>query len=63
MSLYRDIKEKKKGFFKYVEDKRKTRENVDPLLSGIADLVTEEMEKDDILNDFFGSAFVSKTIS
>lgn len=54
MNLYRDIKEKKKGFFKYMEDERKTRENVDPLLNRIADLVTEEMEKDDILNDFFG---------
>lgn len=39
-----DIKEKEKGFHEYMEDKRKTRENVDPFLNGIADLVTEEME-------------------
>ncbi|GAB0179566.1 mitochondrial enolase superfamily member 1 [Grus japonensis] len=59
-SLARDIKENKKGFYKYIGDKRKTRENVGPLLNRTGDLVTQDVEKAVVLNAFFASAFASK---
>ena len=61
LSLARDIKENKKGFCQHVGNKRKTRENVDPLLSETGDPVTQGMEKAEILNVFFASVFLSKT--
>lgn len=36
----RDVKGKKKSFYKYTGDKRKTRENAGILLSEMGDLVT-----------------------
>jgi len=34
LSLVRDVKDKKKGFFKYISSKRKTSKNVGQLLNG-----------------------------
>ncbi|KAK4810492.1 hypothetical protein QYF61_004272 [Mycteria americana] len=61
LNLARDVKGNKKGFCKYIGDKRKTRENVGPLLNGTGDLVTQDMEKADVLNAFFASVFTRKT--
>lgn len=52
MNLARDIKGNKNGFSKYKDDKRKTRENVGPLLKEMVDLVTRVMEKADVLTAF-----------
>ena len=57
----RDVKGNKRGFYKYVHDKRKTSENVGPLLNGARDLVTEDIEEAEVLNSFFASVFTSKT--
>ena len=61
LNLARDVKDNKKGFCKYIGDKRKTRENVGPLLNEAGDLVTQDMEKAEVLNAFFASVFTSKT--
>ncbi|KAK4828211.1 hypothetical protein QYF61_024645 [Mycteria americana] len=53
----RDVKYKKKGFYKYNSSKRKTRKNVGPLLSGAGDLVTKDVEKTGIFHVFFASDF------
>ena len=53
LNLARDIKGNKKSFYRYVGDKRKTRENVGPLCKEMGDLVTLDMEKAEVLNDFF----------
>ncbi|KAK4811992.1 hypothetical protein QYF61_022988 [Mycteria americana] len=45
LDLARDVKDNKKGFFKYIGDKRKARENVGLLLNKAGDLVTQDMEK------------------
>ncbi|KAK4807097.1 hypothetical protein QYF61_018438 [Mycteria americana] len=45
LNLARDVKGNKKGFYKYIGDKRKARENVGPLLNEAGDLVTQDMEK------------------
>lgn len=47
--MIRDVKGKKKGFYKYDSDERKTREIVGPLWKETGDLVTQDMEKAEIL--------------
>jgi len=60
LKLARDVKNNKKGFFKYISSKRKTRDNVGPLLNEAGVLVTEDAEKTELLNAFFASVFSSK---
>ncbi|GAB0179431.1 hypothetical protein GRJ2_000408400 [Grus japonensis] len=62
-SLARDVKDNKKSFYRYVSDKRKMRENVGPLRNETGDLVTQDMEKAEVLNDFFASVFTGKCLS
>ncbi|GAB0206940.1 mitochondrial enolase superfamily member 1 [Grus japonensis] len=63
ISLARDIKGNKKSFYRYVSDKRRMRENVGPLRNETGDLVTQDMEKAEVLNDFFASVFTGKCLS
>ncbi|GAB0189098.1 mitochondrial enolase superfamily member 1 [Grus japonensis] len=63
ISLARDVKDNKKSFYRYVSDKRKARENVGPLQNETGDLVTQNMEKAEVLNDFFASVFTGKCLS
>ena len=63
LHLTRDVKGNKKSFYRYLGDKRKTRENVGPLQKETGDLVTRDMEKAEVLNDFFASVFTSKCSS
>ncbi|XP_068531176.1 uncharacterized protein [Anas acuta] len=62
MRLAKEIKDNKKGFFKYVSSKRKTRDNVSPLLNEGGVLVTGDTEKAEILNAFFASVFAPRTL-
>lgn len=41
LNLARDIKENKKGFYRYVDDKRKTKESVGHLQKEMEELVTQ----------------------
>jgi len=50
-----------KSFIKYTSTKKKSRENVGPLLSGTRALVTQDMEKSEVPNAFFASVFASMT--
>ncbi|GAB0202682.1 mitochondrial enolase superfamily member 1 [Grus japonensis] len=63
ISLARDVKDNKKSFHRYVSDKRRTRENVGPLWNETGDLVTQDMEKAEVLNDFFASVSTGKCSS
>ncbi|GAB0206600.1 mitochondrial enolase superfamily member 1 [Grus japonensis] len=63
ISLARDVKDNKKSFYRYVSDKRRTRENVGPLRNETGDLVTQDMEKAEVLDDFFASVFTGKCLS
>jgi len=60
LNLTKGFKGYKKVFNKYIGDKRKTRENVGPLLNEKGDLITQEMEKAEVLNAAFASVFTSK---
>ncbi|KGL90612.1 hypothetical protein N301_11197, partial [Charadrius vociferus] len=61
--LARDIKTNKKSFFKYVSEKRKTRENVGPLQKETQELVTRDRDRAEVLNNFFASVFTGKDCS
>ncbi|GAB0183119.1 mitochondrial enolase superfamily member 1 [Grus japonensis] len=63
ISLARDVKDNKKSFYRYVNDKRRTRENVGPPRNEAGELVTQDMEKAEVLNDFFASVFTGKCLS
>lgn len=58
LNLERDVKGKKSGFSKYINSKRKMRENVGLLLSGERDLKTKDMGKAEVQNAFLGSGFM-----
>jgi len=63
LNLARDVKGNKKACYRYVSDRRKTGENVGPLQKEAGDLVTRDVEKAEVLNDFFASGFNSKCSS
>ncbi|KFV12289.1 hypothetical protein N340_06444, partial [Tauraco erythrolophus] len=63
LNLARDIKSNKKGFYRYVSDKKRSRENVGPLRKETGDLATQDMEKAEVVNDFFASVFTGKSSS
>ncbi|GAB0184015.1 hypothetical protein GRJ2_000866800 [Grus japonensis] len=63
LNLARDVKDKKKSFYRYASDKRRMRENVGPLRNETGNLVTQDMEKAEVLNDFFASVFTGKCSS
>lgn len=52
LNLAGDVKDNKKGFFKYVHSKRKIRENESLLLSEVGALVLKDTEKAKLLNVF-----------
>jgi len=49
LKLARDVKNNKKGFFKYISSKWKARDHVGPLLNEVGALVTEDAEKAELL--------------
>jgi len=60
LNLARDVNDNRKSFFKYFNSKRKTMDNVGPLLNEAGVLVTEDAEKAELLNAFFASLFSAK---
>ncbi|KFV13722.1 hypothetical protein N340_01198, partial [Tauraco erythrolophus] len=63
LNLARDIKDNKKNFYRYVSDKKRSKENVGPLWKETGDLATRDMEKAEVLSDFFASVFTGKSFS
>jgi len=59
LNIARDVKHKK-GFFKYICSKRKTRENGAALPNEVGALVMEDTEKAVVLNAFLASFFTAK---
>ncbi|GAB0187869.1 mitochondrial enolase superfamily member 1 [Grus japonensis] len=63
LNLARDVKGNKKSLYRYISNKRKTRENMGLLWNETGNLVTWGMEKAEVLNDFFASIFTGKCFS
>ena len=55
------VKGNKKLFYKFINSKRRTRENLHSLLDEAGNVTTEDEEKADVLNAFFTSVFKSQT--
>ncbi|KFO70644.1 hypothetical protein N303_02774, partial [Cuculus canorus] len=53
----REVKTNKKGFYRCINQKRKIKENIPPLMVGNGDHVSIDKEKAEVLNNFFASVF------
>uniref|UniRef100_A0A8B9GCV8 Reverse transcriptase domain-containing protein n=1 Tax=Amazona collaria TaxID=241587 RepID=A0A8B9GCV8_9PSIT len=60
LSLARDVKDNRKGFYRYIANKRQARDTVGPLQKLSGELATLDLEKAEVLNDFFASVFIGK---
>ena len=54
-------KENKKFFYKFIDNKRRAKENLQSLLGAARNMTTEDKETAEVLNAFFTSVFKSLT--
>ena len=61
LNLATVIRDNKKCFYKYVNSKKKPKENIYPLMDTEGNVATRDEEKAEVLNAFFASIFNSET--
>lgn len=61
LNLEMDVKGNRRGFYKYRKGKRKTKENMGPVLHEARDLVTQDVEKAVGMNTTFTSVNIRHT--
>ena len=59
LNLVRDVKDNKKGFYRYLGRRRQAKESVPPLMKGNGELASSDIEKAEVLSERFASVFMS----
>lgn len=59
----KDMKNNRKGFFRYIGQKRQAKESVPPLKNKKEDLASSGMEKAEVLNELFALVFTASWTS
>ena len=49
--MVRDVKDNKKGFYRYIGRRRRAKESVPPLLKGTGELASSVIEKAEVLSE------------
>ena len=57
LNLVIDVNNKKKGYNRYIGQKRQAKESIPPLTNVKGELATTDTEKAEVLNEFFISVF------
>ena len=57
LNLVRDVKDNKKGFYRYIGRRRQAKESVPPLVKGNRDLASSDIEQAEVLSECFASVF------
>lgn len=61
LNVAKDVKDNKKGICKYINNRRKRKDNMGLLLNEGGTLVTKDVEKAELLNATFAMVFTGKT--
>ena len=63
LNLMRDVKNNKKGFYQYIEQKRQAKESMPALIKEKGELASRDMEKAVVITEFFASVFAGSWAS
>ena len=58
LNLARDVKDNKKGFYRYIGRRRQTKKSIPPLMKGNGELASSDIEKAEVLSECFASVFM-----
>ena len=58
LNLARDVKDNKKGFYRYIGRRRQGKESAPPVMKGNGELASSDIEKAEVLNECFSSVFM-----
>ena len=57
--MARDVKNNKKGFYRYIGRRRQAKESVPSLIKSNGELASSDIEKAEVLSECFASVFMS----